>query len=268
VSEPVARKQRLDLLLVERGLAPSRERAQALILAGRVQVAGRPAVKAGERVDAAARLVVSGPDHPYVGRGGVKLAGALDRFRIDPAGRVALDVGASTGGFTDCLLQRGAARVYALDVGPGQLHYKLAKDPRVVILERLNARNLKPGDIPEPVSLLTVDVSFISLRLVLPPLASLARPDMDLLALVKPQFEVGRREVGKGGIVRDPELHRRVIHEILGTAVAQGLTPRNVCASALPGAEGNREYFLHFRRGGEVLPPAQLEELLTQALSP
>src|SRR5262249_21207391 len=161
------------------------------------------------------RLIVYGPEHPFVGRGGIKLAGALQRFGVDPRGRVALDVGASTGGFTDCLLQRGAARVYALDVGLRQLHDRLRSHPRVVVPEGVNAWNLKPAVLPEPISLLTVDVSFISLRLVLPALVELMSEASDLLALIKPQFEVGRREVGKGGIVRDPGLHRRVIHEIL-----------------------------------------------------
>jgi len=263
-----AGRQRLDLLLVDLGLAESRERAQALILAGQVEVDGRRAVKAGDRVDPSSRLRVLGPDHPYVGRGGVKLAGALDRFGVDPRDRIALDVGASTGGFTDCLLQRGARRVYALDVGFGQIHYRLRKDPRVVVMEKINARNLTAGMIPEPVSLATVDVSFISLRLVLPPLAKLLAEATDLLALVKPQFEVGRREVGKGGIVRDPELHRRVIAEILSAGEALGLRPRGVCLSPLPGTEGNREYFLHFRTGGPACTVPDLEKSIQEAIAP
>jgi len=263
-----AGRQRLDLLLVDRGLAESRERAQALILAGQVEVDGRRGVKAGDRVDPSSQLRVLGPDHPYVGRGGVKLAGALDRFGVDPRDRIALDVGASTGGFTDCLLQRGARRVYALDVGSGQIHYRLRKDPRVVVMEKINARNLTAGMIPEPVSLATVDVSFISLRLILPPLAKLLPEAADLLALVKPQFEVGRREVGKGGIVRDPELHRRVIAEILSAGEAQGLRPRGVCLSPLPGTEGNREYFLHFRTGGPARTAPELENRIQEAIAP
>ena len=212
---PREKKQRLDVWLVERGLAESRERAQALVLAHRVRVDGKLAAKPGERVGAASVLEVSGPDHPYVGRGGLKLAGALDRFGVDPGGRICLDVGASTGGFTDCLLQRGAAKVYALDVGSGQLHYRLRRDSRVVVLEGRNARYLEASDLPEAVTLITVDVSFISLRLILPRLPQLLAPRGDLIPLVKPQFEVGRREVGKGGIVRDAGLHRRVIREIL-----------------------------------------------------
>ena len=265
---PAAARQRLDLLLVDQGLAESRERAQALILAGLVEVDGRRAVKAGDRVDPSSRLRVLGPDHPYVGRGGVKLAGALDRFGIDPRDRVALDVGASTGGFTDCLLQRGARRVYALDVGSGQIHYRLRRDPRVVVMEKINARNLTAGMIPEPVSLATVDVSFISLRLILPPLVKLLEEEADLLALVKPQFEVGRREVGRGGIVRDPELHRRVIAEILSAGEALGLRPRDVCLSPLPGTEGNREYFLHFRTGGPARTAPDLENSIQEAIAP
>ncbi len=263
-----SRRQRLDLLLVERGLAESRGRAQVLILAGQVEVDGRRAVKAGDRVDPSSPLRVIGPEHPYVGRGGVKLEGALDRFGVDPRDRIALDVGASTGGFTDCLLQRGARRVYALDVGSGQIHYRLRKDSRVVVMEKINARNLEAGTIPEAVSLATVDVSFISLRLILPPLAKILAEGADLLALVKPQFEVGRREVGKGGIVRDPELHRRVIAEILSAGEAQGLRPRDVCLSPLPGAEGNREYFLHFRTGGPAREAPHLEKSIQEAIAP
>jgi len=268
LKKPPSEKLRLDQLLVARGLAETRERAQALILAGRLEVEGRRAAKAGERVDSSARLVLLGPDHPFVGRGGVKLAGALERFEIEPAGRVALDVGASTGGFTDCLLQRGARRVYALDVGTGQLHDRLRRDPRVSVLEPINARNLKPDDLPESVSLITVDVSFISLRLILPALAPLLAAGTDLVALVKPQFEVGRREVGKGGIVRDTRLHGRVINEILSSGATVGMSAVNLCASSLPGTEGNREYFLHFRTGETGMDPSLLEQRLAEAIAP
>ena len=263
-----ADRRRLDLLLVERGLAESREKAQAMILAGLVEVEGRKAVKAGDRVDSGCRLGVLGAEHPYVGRGGVKLAGALDRFGIDPRDRIALDVGASTGGFTDCLLQRGARRVYALDVGYGQIHYRLRSDPRVVVMERINARNLTVGLFPEPISLATADVSFISLRLVLGPVAAVLAGEADLVALVKPQFEVGRREVGKGGIVREPELHRRVIAEILSAGRALALSPRDVCLSPLPGAEGNREYFLHFRTGTPDRESPDLADRILEATTP
>jgi 23S rRNA (cytidine1920-2'-O)/16S rRNA (cytidine1409-2'-O)-methyltransferase len=266
LKKPASEKLRLDHLLVARGLADSRERAQALILAGRVEVEGRNAVKAGERIDSSVRLVLLGPDHPFVGRGGVKLAGALERFGIEPDGRVALDVVASTGGFTDCLLQRGARRVYALDVGTGQLHDRLRMDPRVTVLESINARHLQPAHLPESVSLITVDVSFISLRLIIPALVPLMTADADLVVLVKPQFEVGRREVGKGGIVRDPRLHRRVINEILSFGASVGLTAMNLCASPLPGTEGNREYFLHFGIGGPGGDPSLLEQKLAEAI--
>ncbi len=265
---PREKKQRLDVLLVERGLAESRERAQALILAGRVRVGGRTAAKSGERIDPSDCLEVTGPDHPYVGRGGLKLAGALDRFGVDPAGRVCLDVGASTGGFTDCLLQRGAKRVIALDVGRGQLHYRLRRDVRVLVLEGRNARHLLPTDLPEAFSLAVVDVSFISLRLILPRLPALLDLRADLLALVKPQFEVTRREVGKGGIVRDSGLHRRVIHEILSCAAALTLRISGVCVSPVPGSEGNREFFLHCRNFGEDAPPGALEMQIEEALRP
>jgi 23S rRNA (cytidine1920-2'-O)/16S rRNA (cytidine1409-2'-O)-methyltransferase len=241
---PPAPRERLDTLLVTRGLAPSRERARALVLAGRVRVAGAAAAKAGALVPAGAEIAVEGPDHPFVGRGGVKLQGALDRLGIDPAGLVVLDVGASTGGFTDCLLQRGARRVYALDVGRGQLDWGLRNDPRVVVLEGRNARHLAPGDLPEPVALAVVDVSFISLRLVLPALRPLLAPGGLVVALVKPQFEVGRRDVGRGGIVRDPALHRRAVAAVAGAALASGYGLVSGCPSPLPGAEGNREFFL------------------------
>jgi len=262
---PEDRPERLDLLLVARGLAQSRERAQALVLAGQVEVEGRRATKAGERVHPGARVVVLGPDHPYAGRGGVKLAGALTRFGIDPTARVALDVGASIGGFTDCLLQRGAKRVYALDVGSGQLHDRLRRDPRVVVVDHLNARNLRPDALPERVSLVTVDVAFISLRLVLPPLPGVLAEESDLVPLVKPQFEVGRREVGPGGIVRDRDLHRRVVGEIVTVGRGLGLGIRDLCVSPLPGAEGNIEYFLHFRTKGASLDPAEIAARIEKA---
>ncbi len=263
--EPQTRRRRLDLLLVSLGLAESREHAQALVMGGWVEVDGRRASKSGEAIRPEARVVVLRPEHPFVGRGGVKLAGALDRFGIDPTDRVALDVGASTGGFTDCLLQRGARRVYALDVGSGQLHFRLRRDPRVVVLEKVNARNLRTGALPERVSLAVVDVSFISLRLVLPPLNDLLEEKADVLPLVKPQFEVGRREVGKGGIVRDRGLHRRVLGEIASLGPARGWSVRDVCASPLPGAEGNLEYFIHFRTEGPGLELRQIAARIEEA---
>ena len=243
-------RARLDRVMVERGLAPSRERAQALILAGRVLVGGRPAQKAGTMVEAQAEVTLALPDHPFVGRGGVKLDGALVALGLDPKGTIALDVGASTGGFTDCLLQRGARRVYALDVGAGQLDWSLRRDPRVVVMERINARHLEPGALPEPIGLAVVDVSFISLRLVLPPLRPLLAEDARVLALVKPQFEVGRRDVGRGGIVRDPALHLGAVRSVAEAAQAAGFELLGGCPSPLPGAEGNVEFFLLLGAGG------------------
>jgi len=220
------RSTRLDTLLVERGLAASRERARAMILAGSVRVNGQPAAKAGTPVPLDADVTLTAPDHPYVGRGGLKLAHALDLFGIEVAGRMALDIGASTGGFTDVLLQRGAARVVALDVGHGQLDWKLRNDPRVTVLERINARTLAPADLPHDLrafDIITIDVSFISLRFILPVLPPLMRDGADVVALVKPQFEAGRAEVRRGGIVRDEQVQLRVVEEVAAAADALGL---------------------------------------------
>ena len=244
---PVTRRLRLDLLLVERGLAPTREKAQALILAGLVEVEGRRAEKAGTAVPADARLTAVGPPHPYVSRGGVKLAAALDAFGIDPSGLVCLDVGASTGGFTDCLLQRGASRVYAVDVGRGQLDARLRADARVVVRERVNARRLSEADVPEKVDLAVVDVSFISLRLVLPSVVARVRPGGRAVVLVKPQFEAGRREVPRGGVVRSEATRRRVVAEIESLAAELGLSALGSIASPILGARGNAEFLLGFR---------------------
>ena len=240
-------KLRLDRLLVLRGLAPTREKAQAMILAGAVTVSGRRADKAGAPVAEDAEVEVAGPPHPYVSRGGVKLAAALDAFGIDPAGRVCLDVGASTGGFTDCLLQRGAARVYAVDVGHGQLDARLRADPRVVVREKVNARSLSRAEVLEPVSLAAVDVSFISLRLVLPAVAALVEPGGAIVTLVKPQFEAGRREVPRGGVVRDEEVRRRVVEEVAAAGRALGLEVAGSIPSPIRGARGNEEFLLGFR---------------------
>jgi len=256
-----SRRERLDRLLVERGLARSRERAQALVLAGVVRIDGRPAGKPGESISIAAAVTVVAPDHPFVGRGGVKLEGALERLGIDPAGRIALDVGASTGGFTDCLLRRGAQRVYALDVGAGLLDWSLRCDSRVVVLEGINARFLTPEHLPGPVDLAAIDVSFISLRLILPPLPAVLAPGADVLALVKPQFEVGRREVGAGGVVREPRLHLKVLESVAAAASLAGLGVRGGCASPITGAEGNREFFLYLKAGGGTLE-AGLQDIL------
>ena len=254
--------------MVDRGLAPSRERAQALILAGRVLVDGRPAGKAGTPVPDDALVVVTSPDHPFVGRGGVKLEGALARLGVDASDRVALDVGASTGGFTDCLLRRGARRVYALDVGTGQLDWSLRQDARVVVMDKVNARHLQPGDLPEAIDLAVVDVSFISLRLVLPPLRPLLARGARVVALVKPQFEVGRDDVGRGGIVRDPALHRRAVLAVAEAAVAAGFSLSGGCPSPLPGAEGNVEFFLLLDGDAAAeagLEPAALATAITTA---
>jgi 23S rRNA (cytidine1920-2'-O)/16S rRNA (cytidine1409-2'-O)-methyltransferase len=238
---------RLDQLLVTRGLARSRERARALILAGEVSVDGQPAAKAGTLVDDEAAVAVREPEHPWVSRGGIKLAHALDQFGVDPVGRTALDIGASTGGFTDVLLQRGVVHVVALDVGHGQLDWRLRNDPRVHVIEGLNARFLRPEDLPahtRTFDLIVIDVSFISLRYILPVLPALLRPDARVIALVKPQFEAGRAEVGKGGIVRDPAVHERVIDEITQSAHQVGLERLALAPSPIRGAEGNMEFLL------------------------
>jgi 23S rRNA (cytidine1920-2'-O)/16S rRNA (cytidine1409-2'-O)-methyltransferase len=241
---------RLDAALVARGLAASRERAQALILAGQVRVDGQHITKAGAQVGDDANVTLDAPDHPYVGRGGIKLARALDVFGIDVAGRLALDIGASTGGFTDALLQRGASRVVALDVGHGQLDWKLRSDPRVVVVERVNARTLTPDQLPPDArrfDIVTIDVSFISLRQIVPAIPPLLSADADVIALVKPQFEAGREDVGKGGIVRDPAVHAWVIEEVTAAADRIGLSRTALAESPITGMEGNREFLLHLR---------------------
>jgi 23S rRNA (cytidine1920-2'-O)/16S rRNA (cytidine1409-2'-O)-methyltransferase len=246
------KKLRLDTLLVERGLVASRERARARILAGDVRVDGVPATKAGTAVPSDAEVTLSAPDHPYVGRGGLKLAHALDLFAIDVSGRIALDIGASTGGFTDVLLRRGVTRVVALDVGHGQLDWKIRNDPRVVVMERINARTLTAADLPESArtfGIVTIDVSFISLRHILPVVPPLLAPGADVVTLVKPQFESHREEVGKGGIVRDPAVHARVIDEVTAAADALGLTRIGLADSPITGMEGNREFLLHLTNG-------------------
>jgi 23S rRNA (cytidine1920-2'-O)/16S rRNA (cytidine1409-2'-O)-methyltransferase len=243
-------RTRLDLLLVDRGLAPSRERARALILAGQVRVDGQAVSKAGTAVAAGAEVALAQPDHPYVGRGGLKLAHALDEFHVEVAGREALDIGASTGGFTDVLLRRGAARVVALDVGHGQFDWRLRNDPRVVVIEGKNARFLDPGDLPGPVDLVVIDVSFISLTEILPRVPPVARPGADIIALVKPQFEAGREEVGRKGIVRDPAVHARAVDRVTAAAGDLGLARVAMTPSPITGAEGNREFLLHLRAAG------------------
>jgi 23S rRNA (cytidine1920-2'-O)/16S rRNA (cytidine1409-2'-O)-methyltransferase len=244
---------RLDQLLVERGLVETRIRAQALVMAGKVRVgegdAARTDRKPGELLDTEVTVEVVEPQ-PYVSRGGLKLAAALDAFAIDPAGRLCLDVGASTGGFTDVLLQRGATRVYALDVGRGQLAERLRNDPRVISMERTNARTLQSGTLPEPVELAVVDVSFISLSLILGPIAScFAGSGGDIVALVKPQFEAGR-EQAPGGVVRDQAVHLEVLRAVVDRATMLGLQPLDVVPSPITGPEGNREFLLRLHVGG------------------
>jgi 23S rRNA (cytidine1920-2'-O)/16S rRNA (cytidine1409-2'-O)-methyltransferase len=262
-------RQRLDQLLVERGLADTRAKAQALVLAGRVRVgegdAARLDRKAGDLIDAGTPLAVTEKD-PYVSRGGHKLAAALDAFGVDPSGKVCLDAGASTGGFTDVLLQRGALRVFAVDVGRGQLAESLRRDERVVSMERTNARTLGPSTLAEPIDLAVIDVSFISLGLVLGPVASTLREDSDatIVALVKPQFEAGRGRTDHG-VVRDPAVHREVLERVVATARELGLGARDVIASPILGPEGNREFLVHFGRGPGC---AEIDDRIAQATQP
>lgn len=240
-------KERLDLLLVERGLAESREQAQRLIMAGQVRLGDRVVDKPGTRVPVEGALLLVTGGLPYASRGGFKLAAALDAFDLDVTGRVVADVGASTGGFTDCLLQRGAARVYAIDVGYGQLAWKLRQDPRVVVLDRTNARYL--DRLPEAIDLATVDVSFISLTLILPAVLGWLRPGGQIVTLVKPQFEAGRERVGKGGVVRDPVVHRAVLEELVAWAEMEGVRLVNLIRSPITGPAGNVEFLAHWLPG-------------------
>jgi len=239
---------RLDQLVLDRGLAPSRERAKAVVLAGLVSVNGEVVAKAGTLVDATAEIALRAPDHPYVGRGGLKLAHALDTFGIAVEGREALDIGASTGGFTDVLLQRGAVRVVALDVGHGQLDWRLRNDRRVVVIEHFNARRLTLADLPGPADIVVIDVSFISLRQILPAVATVVREGADIVALVKPQFEAGRDEVGKG-VIRDPEVHERVLVEVTAAGAEVGLRRVGSTPSPITGQKGNVEFLLHLQPG-------------------
>lgn len=245
----VSSTARLDVLVAARGLAPSRERARGMILAGLVKVSGTVVTQAGTRVAEDVRIEVDGPEHAYVSRGGVKLEGALDDLSVDPAGRVCVDVGASTGGFTDCLLQRGAALVHAVDVGYGQLAWKLRTDERVRVLERTNMRKLAPRSLDPAPTLAVIDASFISLKLLLPPTAEQLDPPAEIVALVKPQFEVGRGKVGKGGVVRDPDARRAAVDDVVAAATDLGFRTRGVVDSSLAGAKkGNVEVFVHLDR--------------------
>ncbi len=255
-------KERLDLTLVSRGLAPTREKAARLIMAGHVEVNGRRADKAGVLVDETAPVAVAA-QQKFVSRGGDKLAPVLDQFSVSPRDRICVDIGASTGGFTQCLLERGAARVYAVDAGHGQLDAGLRADGRVVVMEKTNARHLVAAAFPDPPELATIDVSFISLEKVLPAVYRVLAPAGEAVALVKPQFEVGKGQVGKGGVVRDPANHHAVINRVARFAVLHGWHVRGVAASPLKGPKGNREFFLHFSKMGRTIP--DLDGLIARA---
>jgi 23S rRNA (cytidine1920-2'-O)/16S rRNA (cytidine1409-2'-O)-methyltransferase len=242
-------KQRIDQVLVTRGLAESRARAQALVMAGLVYVETRKVDKSGQQVAEDAEITVKGRDHPWVSRGGIKLAHALDHFALDPAGAVAMDIGSSTGGFTDVLLQRGAAHVFAVDSGTNQLAWTLRHDPRVTVLEQTSARILSPEQIDRPCTWVVCDASFIGLSKVLERPLELAMPDCRLVALIKPQFEVGREEVGKGGVVRDPALHARACSDVRQWLQRTGWTVEGIVESPITGPEGNVEFLVSARRG-------------------
>ena len=246
-------KQRLDLLLVEKGLAASRQRARALIMAGKVLVDTLRLDKPGVQVSTDAHIFVRGEDSPYVSRGGLKLAGALEALHLDVSGKVCMDVGASTGGFTDCLLQHGASRVYAVDVGYGQLAWKLRQDDRVIAIERTNIRHMSSDIIPEPVDLVTIDVSFISLKIVVPAAVQFLKPSGTILALIKPQFEAGRGHVGKGGVVRKTETHQRIIFDLRDFFQDQGLVCGTVVPSPILGPKGNQEFIVQLTRPDSVI---------------
>ena len=262
-----AERERLDVLVWQRELASSRAQAQALILAGKIAVDGQCLTQCGARVDAQADVRLLGAPGPYVSRGGEKLAAGLAAFDCRVQDAVALDVGASTGGFTDCLLQAGARRVYAVDVGYGQLHWRLRTDPRVVVYERTNARYLTPDDFPERMTFLTVDASFISLRLLLPALVPLLTPQAEAILLIKPQFEVGKGEVGKGGVVRDARHHRQVLQVVFTAAQACGLGLRAAILSPLSGPKGNREFLAHLAIDAAPMPQREVEELCVALIS-
>ncbi len=241
-------KHRLDSILVAKGLVKSRQRAQAMIMAGKVLVNDRLVDKPGFYVSPNAMVELKGPDIPYVSRGGLKLEAALHKLQLDVTGSLCIDVGASTGGFTDCLLQHGAERVYAVDVGYGQLAWKLRQDPRVIVIERTNVRHMADDTIPAPVDLVTIDVAFISLKIVVPVIVKFLKPDASILALIKPQFEVGKNQVGKGGVVREPELHQQVIKDLSDFFGSLKLTAQSVHPSPLLGPKGNREFFIFLKK--------------------
>jgi len=243
-------RERADIRLYKEGLAPSREKARALILAGSVFADGQRVDKPGQMIDDSAEIRVTGNDQSsFVSRGGMKLLGAIEAMKLDFVDKIVLDVGASTGGFTDCALQHGARKVYAVDVGYGQLDWRLRQDPRVVVIERTNIRYVTPEDFPDKMDMATVDVSFISLRLVLPVITRLLTAAGEVVALVKPQFEAGREQVGKKGVVKSPEIHEEVLRRVTGQAAECGLTLVNACYSPIKGPNGNIEFFLHLRKG-------------------
>jgi len=241
------KKHRLDLIVVEKGMAKSRQRAQAIIMAGKVLVNERPVDKPGFFVSPEDRVELKGTDIPYVSRGGLKLEAALHELQLDVTGWICIDVGASTGGFTDCLLQHGVERVYAVDVGYGQLAWKLRQDPRVIVIERTNVRYMTADSVPAPVDLISIDVSFISLKIVVPAIIKFLKSDASILALIKPQFEVGKKQVGKGGVVKLPELHQQVIEDLSEFFETIKLAPLSVYPSPLLGPKGNREFFIFLK---------------------
>jgi 23S rRNA (cytidine1920-2'-O)/16S rRNA (cytidine1409-2'-O)-methyltransferase len=256
-------KQRIDVLMFERGLAPSREKARAMIMAGEVLVDDQPVSKPGVSVDPNIAIVVK--DKPrFVSRGGDKLAWALVTFKVPVSGRICADVGASTGGFTDCLLQNGAARVYAIDVGYGQIDYALRQDPRVIVIERTNARYLET--LAEPVDLVTVDASFISLKILIPTIKNWLQPTADLILLIKPQFEAGREEVGKGGVVRDSKTHKRVLADVLGALKQMAFDIRGLTTSPIKGPAGNTEFLTWIHSGNSIESPLDIETLIASVL--
>ncbi len=248
--EGLSKKERLDRLLVERGMVQSREKARSYVMTGKVMVEGQRVDKPGMKVRVDARLEILEKEAPYVSRGGIKLEGALQSFNLNPQGMVVMDVGASTGGFTDCILQKGAKRVYAVDVGYGQLAWKLQKDPRVINLERRNIRYLRREEVPEEIDLILVDTSFISVEKFLHNLLRFLKKGGSLLILIKPQFEVGKGEVGKGGVVRDPTLHQKVIERITSYCQEKGLEVLGVRESPLLGPKGNKEFFIYLKKKG------------------
>jgi len=248
MSQVPGKKHRLDLIIVEKGLVKSRQRARALIMAGRVVVNDKPVDKPGFFVSSEDKIEFRGDDNPYVSRGGLKLEAALQNLALNVSGAVCIDVGASTGGFTDCLLQRGAERVYAVDVGYGQLAWKIRQNKNVIVIERTNVRYMPDDTIPEPVDLITIDVSFISLKIVVPAVIRFLKHDASILALIKPQFEVGKGQVGKGGVVKEPYIHQKVITELTDFFSTAQLAPQSVYASPLLGPKGNREFFIFLNR--------------------